>query len=39
MTLEEASKWMNKGVVIVDHNTSYIDEDVEIGVNVKIHIK
>lgn len=31
MTLEEASKWMEKGVVIVDHNTSYIDEDVVIG--------
>ena len=31
MTLKEASKWMENGVVIVDHNTSYIDEDVVIG--------
>ena len=37
MTLEEASKWMNKGVVIVDHNTSYIDEDVEIGDGTTIY--
>lgn len=31
MTFEEASKWMEKGVVIVDYSTSYIDEDVLIG--------
>ncbi len=31
MTLEEAKKWMEKGVVIVDHNTTYIDEKVVIG--------
>ena len=37
MTLEEASKWMEKGVVIVDHNTSYIDEDVEIGDGTTIY--
>lgn len=37
MTFEEASKWMNKGVVIVDHNTSYIDEDVEIGDGTTIY--
>ena len=27
MTLKEASEWMEKGVVIVDHNTSYIDDE------------
>ena len=37
MTLEEASKWMEKGVVIVDHNTTYIDEDVKIGDGTTIY--
>lgn len=37
MTLEEASKWLEKGVVIVDHNTSYIDEDVTIGEDTTIY--
>ena len=37
MTLEEASKWMEKGIVIVDHNTSYIDEDVLIGDGTTIY--
>lgn len=37
MTLEEARKWMDKGVVIVDHNTSYIDENVIIGDGTTIY--
>lgn len=37
MTLNEASKWMEKGVVIVDHNTTYIDEDVVIGDGTTIY--
>lgn len=37
MTLEEASKWMEKGVVIVDHNTTYIDEDVIVGDGTTIY--
>lgn len=37
MTLKEASEWMEKGVVIVDHNTSYIDEDVTIGEGTTIY--
>ena len=30
MTLDEAKKWMERGVVIVDHNTTYLDEEVVI---------
>ena len=37
MTLNEASKWMEKGVVIVNHNTTYIDEDVVIGDGTTIY--
>jgi len=37
MTLQEASKWMENGVVIVDHNTTYIDEDVKIGDGTTIY--
>jgi len=37
MTLKEANKWMEKGVIIVDYNTSYIDEDVKIGDGTTIY--
>ena len=37
MTVEDASKWMEKGVVIVDHNTTYIDEGVVIGDGTTIY--
>lgn len=37
MTLSEASKWMEKGIVIVDHNTLYIDENVTIGEGTVIY--
>ena len=37
MTFEDAGKWMNEGVVIVDHNTTYIDESVLIGDGTTIY--
>lgn len=37
MSLEEAKKWLEKGVVIVDHNTTYIDENVMIGDGTTIY--
>ena len=37
MSLEEAKKWLEKGVVVVDHNTTYIDENVMIGDGTTIY--
>lgn len=37
MTLQEASRWMEMGVGIVDHNTVYIDEDAIIGDGTTIY--
>lgn len=37
MTLDEAKKWMEKGVIIVDQNTTYIDEDVLVGDGTTIY--